>query len=133
MPKLEGLGGERGDGRGGDGIGQWTLRYAELCSFENDLTSFDQYLTFINTAAGAQVSGLDAGFRFTRDGGATFPFRGAGVGVPTFTQASCRSTRICVRARERESVHAESLPTTATVSFLGAGISMPTFKFAKVR
>ena len=33
-----------------------------------------------------QVSRLDAGYFFTRDGGATFPFRGAGVTVPTFAE-----------------------------------------------
>lgn len=34
----------------------------------------------------AQIAGLDAGYRFTADGGATFPFRGRGVGIPTIEQ-----------------------------------------------
>ena len=29
-----------------------------------------------------EVKGLDAGYRFTRDGGKTYPYRGQGVGVP---------------------------------------------------
>lgn len=31
----------------------------------------------------AEIQKLDAGFRFTRDGGKTFPFRGKGVTIPT--------------------------------------------------
>lgn len=31
----------------------------------------------------AQLAQLDAGYRFTTDGGATFPYRGTGIGVPT--------------------------------------------------
>ncbi len=34
-----------------------------------------------------QVAALDGGFWFTRDGGNTFPFRGTGVGIPSFAQA----------------------------------------------
>jgi len=34
----------------------------------------------------AQLQELDAGFRFSPDGGRTFPFRGRGVRVPTFEQ-----------------------------------------------
>jgi glycerophosphoryl diester phosphodiesterase len=34
----------------------------------------------------AQTSRLDAGFRFTRDGGAAYPFRGTSVQVPTLEQ-----------------------------------------------
>lgn len=36
-----------------------------------------QYLKF------AELRALDAGYRFTPDGGATFPYRGAGIVVPT--------------------------------------------------
>ena len=32
----------------------------------------------------AQLESLDAGFNFTPDGGGTFPWRGRGIGVPTF-------------------------------------------------
>jgi glycerophosphoryl diester phosphodiesterase len=32
----------------------------------------------------AELRALDAGHRFTRDGGATFPYRGTGVGIPLF-------------------------------------------------
>jgi glycerophosphoryl diester phosphodiesterase len=34
----------------------------------------------------AQVQALDAGYRFTPDGGKTFPFRGRGVGIPTLRE-----------------------------------------------
>jgi glycerophosphoryl diester phosphodiesterase len=34
----------------------------------------------------AELRSLDAGYRFTRDGGATFPFRGQGVVVPTLEE-----------------------------------------------
>ncbi|HEX2167729.1 MAG TPA: glycerophosphodiester phosphodiesterase [Longimicrobiales bacterium] len=34
----------------------------------------------------AQLRELDAGYRFTPDGGATFPFRGAGVRIPTIEE-----------------------------------------------
>lgn len=34
----------------------------------------------------AEVRALDAGYRFTRDGGETYPFRGTGVQIPTFRE-----------------------------------------------
>jgi len=34
-----------------------------------------------------EIQRLDAGHRFTRDGGRTFPFRGRGVRIPTFEEA----------------------------------------------
>jgi glycerophosphoryl diester phosphodiesterase len=34
----------------------------------------------------AQIAELDAGYRFTRDGAATFPFRGKGVRVPSIVE-----------------------------------------------
>jgi glycerophosphoryl diester phosphodiesterase len=38
----------------------------------------------------AEVRALDAGFAFTTDGGASFPFRGAGLAVPTLDQLLAR-------------------------------------------
>jgi glycerophosphoryl diester phosphodiesterase len=35
----------------------------------------------------AQLRRLDAGARFTRDGGRTYPWRGRGLTVPTFDEA----------------------------------------------
>lgn len=35
----------------------------------------------------AQLKELDAGYRFTTDGGATFPYRGQGITIPTFAEA----------------------------------------------
>src|SRR5690606_29811150 len=34
----------------------------------------------------AEVSRLDAGYRFTPDGGRTYPFRGTGVRIPTLRE-----------------------------------------------
>lgn len=34
----------------------------------------------------AEIRKLDAGYRFTPDGGATFPYRGLGIGVPTLSE-----------------------------------------------
>lgn len=34
----------------------------------------------------AEVKALDAGYKFTPDGGATFPFRGQGLTIPTFEE-----------------------------------------------
>jgi glycerophosphoryl diester phosphodiesterase len=34
----------------------------------------------------AEIKALDAGFRFSTDGGATYPYRGKGVRVPTFAE-----------------------------------------------
>jgi glycerophosphoryl diester phosphodiesterase len=33
-----------------------------------------------------EVKGLDAGYRFTRDGGKTYPYRGQGVAIPTLEE-----------------------------------------------
>jgi glycerophosphoryl diester phosphodiesterase len=41
----------------------------------------------VNACALAALQRLDAGFRFTRDGGATFPHRGRGITIPTLDQA----------------------------------------------
>lgn len=38
----------------------------------------------------AQLQALDAGYRFTADGGTTYPFRGTGVQVPTLAQVLAR-------------------------------------------
>jgi glycerophosphoryl diester phosphodiesterase len=35
----------------------------------------------------AELRALDAGYRFTRDGGATFPWRGKGLTIPTLEEA----------------------------------------------
>ncbi len=34
----------------------------------------------------AEIKALDAGYRFTRDGGKTFPYRGQGITIPTFEE-----------------------------------------------
>jgi glycerophosphoryl diester phosphodiesterase len=42
----------------------------------------------------AELKGLDAGARFTPDGGRTFPFRGQGLTIPTFDEMLARYTSI---------------------------------------
>ena len=37
----------------------------------------------VSALTGAELQRLDAGYRFTRDGGQTYPFRGRGITIPT--------------------------------------------------
>jgi len=59
----------------------------------------------------AEVGALDAGFAFTFDGGRTFPWRGAGVRVPTLAEALARhpAMRFNVDAKGEEAALAEAL------------------------
>lgn len=43
----------------------------------------------IETLALTEIQALDAGYRFTRDGGRTFPFREKGIQIPTFSEVLC--------------------------------------------
>lgn len=47
---------------------------------------------------------LDAGFRFTRDGGRTFPFRGKGITIPTFelVLATFRGVPMIIEIKTRD-------------------------------
>jgi glycerophosphoryl diester phosphodiesterase len=49
----------------------------------------------------AQIQALDAGYRFTADGGKTFPFRGQGIRVPTIEEvmAALPSMRMTVESK----------------------------------
>lgn len=40
----------------------------------------------VHTMTLAEVRALDAGYRFTTDGGATFPYRGMGITIPTLAE-----------------------------------------------
>lgn len=42
----------------------------------------------------AELKRLDAGARFSRDGGRTFPFRGQGLAIPTFDELLARYTSV---------------------------------------
>jgi glycerophosphoryl diester phosphodiesterase len=59
----------------------------------------------------AELARLDAGFSFTRDGGRTFPFRGAGVAVPGLAEVLGRypGLRLNVEAKSAEPALAEAL------------------------
>jgi glycerophosphoryl diester phosphodiesterase len=62
----------------------------------------------------AEISTLDAGFSFTPDGGATFPFRGTGVRIPTLTEVLARypSTRLSIDAKTADAHLAQALART---------------------
>lgn len=62
----------------------------------------------------AEIGALDAGHAFTLDGGATFPFRGAGVKIPTLAEAFARypSMRFSIDAKSEEPALARALVRT---------------------
>jgi glycerophosphoryl diester phosphodiesterase len=66
-----------------------------------------------------EVRGLDAGFSFSPDGGATFPFRGAGLAVPTLDELLERhpGLRLNVDAKTAD----EPLARALAEVLLGAG------------
>ncbi len=59
----------------------------------------------------AEVQRLDAGARFSSDGGATFPWRGRGIAPPTFRELLARhpATRVNVEAKSEDPSLAERL------------------------
>lgn len=59
----------------------------------------------------AEVRALDAAFSFTTDGGATFPYRGLGVQIPTLAAALARfpAMRFNVDAKTEDAALAEAL------------------------
>jgi glycerophosphoryl diester phosphodiesterase len=62
----------------------------------------------------AEVQALDAAFGFSTDGGATFPFRGLGVRVPTLAETLARypALRFNVDAKSEDPALAEALVRT---------------------
>ncbi|HEX6939532.1 MAG TPA: glycerophosphodiester phosphodiesterase [Longimicrobiales bacterium] len=50
----------------------------------------------------AEVKRLDAGYRFTRDGGRTFPFRGRGIRIPTIEEVleALPTTRLTIEVKD---------------------------------
>src|SRR5690348_13143818 len=48
----------------------------------------------VNSLTLAELKDLDAGARFTLDGGQTFPFRGKGLTIPTFDEMLARYTSV---------------------------------------
>jgi len=61
----------------------------------------------------AELRRLDAGYRFSPDGGQTFPFRGKGVTVPTFTEVTQAFPDICLNLdiKQRQPPMVEALVT----------------------
>jgi glycerophosphoryl diester phosphodiesterase len=62
----------------------------------------------------AEVGALDAGFSFTPDGGASFPFRGAGVRIPPLAEVLARypATRLSIDAKSADAALARALVRT---------------------
>jgi glycerophosphoryl diester phosphodiesterase len=54
----------------------------------------------------AEIQALDAGYRFTTDGGQTFPYRGKGLTIPTLREVleATREHRILVETKDGEGV-----------------------------
>jgi len=61
----------------------------------------------------AELKRLDAGYRFSLDGGQTFPFRGKGVTVPTLAEATQAFPDICLNLdiKQKEPPLVEALAT----------------------
>jgi len=65
----------------------WPTADGEAVVFHDDaLNRTTDGYGFINHQTLVQLKKLDAGFRFTADGGQTFPFRGLGIRIPTLEQ-----------------------------------------------
>ena len=68
----------------------------------------------IEGRTGAEIAGLDAGHSFTPDGGATFPFRGQGVVVPSLAEVLARfpAMRFSIDAKSKDGALAAALVGT---------------------
>jgi len=62
----------------------------------------------------AALAALDAGFSFTPDGGATFPFRGQGVAIPTLAEVLARfpALRLSIDAKPDDPALAAAIART---------------------
>jgi hypothetical protein len=58
-----------------------------VCIHDTTVTRTTEATGAVSSYTLAELQQLDAGYRWTRDGGATFPFRGTGVYVPTLREA----------------------------------------------
>lgn len=57
---------------------------------------------FVRDLTLAELRELDAGYRFTPDGGLTFPFRGQGCTVPTLEEALALDPRLCLNLEMKQ-------------------------------
>lgn len=67
-----------------------------------------------------EVRRLDAGYRFTSDGGQTFPFRGRGIAVPTLREVLARFPQMRVNIDLKESSPAREERLWALIQEVGA-------------
>ncbi len=81
----------------------------------------------------AEVRALDAGFAFTPDGGATFPWRGRGLGVPTLAEALARfpALRFNVDAKGEEPALAEALVAVVRAAGAAGRVGLGSFHDAQ--
>jgi len=95
----------------------------------------------VNACTLAELQRLDAGYRFTRDGGATFPHRGRGITIPTLDQllaafpavpaileiktrdASPEVRRVLTAARAANRVLVAAFDDAAIAPFRGTGFT----------
>jgi glycerophosphoryl diester phosphodiesterase len=73
----------------------------------------------VSALALAALSRLDAGYAFTTDGGATFPFRGRGVSVPTLREALGRFPKMRFNIDTKDEGTAVVAALAALVNELG--------------
>lgn len=83
----------------------------------------------------AEVAALDAGFSFTPDGGATFPFRGAGVGIPALADVLARfpGLRLSIDAKTDDEALARDLARTLRDAGAEARVVVGSFHDAQAR
>ncbi len=95
----------------------------------------------VNACTLAELQRLDAGYRFTRDGGATFPHRGRGITIPTLEQvlaafpatpaimeiktrmASREAKRVLTVARAADRILVAAFDDAAIAPFRGTGFA----------
>jgi len=83
----------------------------------------------------AEVAALDAGFSFTPDGGATFPFRGAGVRIPTLAEVLLRypSMRLSIDAKTADAPLARALADAIRAAHAEERVVVGSFVDAQAR
>lgn len=70
---------------------------------DDDLARTTDRAGLIGEMALSELRWADAGYRFSADGGATFPFRGRGLTIPTLAEVlgGCPSVRVVVEVKQR--------------------------------
>ena len=72
----------------------------------------------------AELQRLDAGYRWTADGGQTFPFRGQGIAMPTLAEALKALPQFWINVDIKQSVPSIVMPFVAMIRRLGMADNM---------